>query len=217
MGTYNDLHQLILDDTGRDDMADPDIIAGGNGRIKRRIQRALLRFHRFDFWKRDLIIQPYVFESSGLIQIMRLNLFPRLRGIMFLRPWDSAAISQYSSTGNLGAFKVGSFEEINPERVFDGYGYDRRNTMYRAGNELHLNGKEPFQEVIVGWFQDPQLDPIETSQSWILSEYQDLLAADVKMRIFKDIGKDEENRSAATELAGEIQLLQTNNVRITAF
>lgn len=214
MGTYADLHQIIVDDTGRRDMGDPAIIAGGSGVIKRRIQRALIRFHRMDFWRKDFNLQELAFQNEQAIQIINLDLFPRLRAVGFIRAYDPDVISAYNST-IFGLPRGAGFEEINPEKMLDGYGYDRRDTMYRAGNEIHLNSSIALSSVLIGWFQDPQVEPIETSQSWILTDYQDLIAADVKMRLFKDIGKDEENRSAKEELLGEIQLLQTNNVRLS--
>jgi hypothetical protein len=214
LGTYADLHQIILDDTKRDDMGDPAIVPGGSGVIKRRIQRSLLRFHRLDFWRKDFNIQEYAFQQSQVIQIINLALFPRLRAVGFIRKYDPSLASQYN-TSTFGLSTGQAFEEINPEKMLDGYGYDRRDTMYRAGDEVHLNSSIALASVLIGWFQDPQINPIETSQSWILTDYQDLLCADVKMRIYKDIGKDEERNTAREELLGEIALLQTNNVRLS--
>lgn len=213
MSAYSDVHQQVIDDTKRADLGDPNIITGGTGLIKRRIQRALLRYHRLDFWRKDFNLQEYVFQTSSMIQIMNAALFPRLRSIGFLRKYDSALVSQY--TNNTGMPRGSSFDEINPEKMLDGYGYDRRNTMYRAGTEIHLNSDIAIDRVLVGWFQDPLVEPIENNVDWILTDYKDLITADVKMRIFKDIGKDEENRSAKEELVMEIALLQTNNVRLS--
>lgn len=205
---------MIIDDTGRKDMGDPDIIPGGNGVIKRRIQRALIRFHRLDFWRKDFNIQELSFVAEQAIQIIDLSLFPRLRAIGFIRKFDpDVVIGDSVSVWDFP--RGGAFEEINPEKMLDGYGYDRTDTMYRAADGIHINASAPISSILIGWFQDPLIDPIDESDSWILTDYQDLIAADVKMRIFKDIGKDEENRSAREELLGEIALLQTNNVRLS--
>lgn len=196
-------------------MADPAIIPGASGLIRRRIQRAVLRFHRMDFWKKDLIMQEYAFQAQSMIQILRLNLFPRLRAFLFIRTWDPTALSVYQTTGNVGALKGPSFEEINPEKMLDGYGYDRRNTMYRAGEEVHLNSSISFNRILVGWYQDPLIEPIEASNSWIMRDYQDLIAADVKAKVFKDTGKDEEAKNSREDLGAEVLLLQTNNIRLS--
>lgn len=210
MAIFDEAEQYIIDDTGRPDMAEVD--ANGSSAIRRRIQRAVIAMHRIDFWKKDFIEQRHAFQYMQAIQILNLNLYPRLRAIGYLRKFNSliAAIPDPSFFGAGGQM----FKEINPQLVFDGYGYDQRNTFYRSGDQIKINSSENFQELLIGWFIDPLIQPIELCNSWILQDYPSLIAAQAKRRIFKDIGKDEESRASELEYQEELLKLQINNTRV---
>lgn len=207
---YDRVEQYIIDDTGRPEKAVVD--SSGSSVIQRRVRRAVLAMHRMDFWKKDFNEQIYIFDTGEqAIQIIDLTLLPRIRAVGYIRPWSSTLQDQYQNNIT-GAPKGPGLTEINPERMLDGYGYDRQDTFYRATNNIKLNLKEPTDRVLVGWYQDPVLDPINASDSWILSDYPDLISAIVKRRIFRDIGKDDEAKSSDNEAQEEIQRLQTNNI-----
>lgn len=209
---YDRVEQYVIDDTGRADKAQVD--SSGSSVIQRRVRRAVLAMHRMDFWKKDFNEQIYIFDTgSQAIQVIDTTLLPRLRAFGYIRPWSSVLQDQYQNNIT-GAPKGPGLTEINPERMLDGYGYDRQDTFYRANNSIKLNLKEPTDRVLIGWFQDPFLDPINTSDSWILTDYPDLIAAIVKRRVFKDIGKDDESKSSDIEAQEEILRLQTNNITI---
>jgi hypothetical protein len=210
MTPYELVEQQIVDDTGRPDKAE---LVNGSSVIMRRVRRAVLAMHRIDFWRKDFIEQEYVFEASGMIQIIDTAFLPRLRAIGYIRKWDSSLQDQYQNNVT-GAPKGGAFTEINPEKMLDGYGYDQQDVMYRSGTYIKLNSSIPIDKVIIGWFIDPLLDPITACTSWILQDYPDLITAMVNRRLFKDIGKDEESRSADGTYAEELLRLQTNNVRL---
>lgn len=203
MAIFDEAFQYIVDDTNRPDMIDA---------IKRRIQRAVLSMHRIDFWKKDFIEQRHAFQYTQAIQVINTDLYPRMRAIGYIRKFNPAmaAIPDPTFFGAAGD----SFREINPQLMLDGYGYDKRNTMYRSGNTIKINSSENIQNVLIGWFPDPLLEPIEVCDSWILKDYPSLIAAQAKRRIFKDIGKDEEARSAEKEFQDELLLLQTNNIKL---
>lgn len=209
---YAFVEQNLIDDTGRPDFAILD--SSGSSLMMRRIRRAVLAMHRIDFWLRDFVEQLYAFDSSSMIQVIDTTYLPRLRSLGYLRKWDSAQASAYQNNVT-GAPKDSSFADINPSNVLDGYGVDRQDTMYRSGQFIKLNSSIPITQVLIGWFQDPVLDPITVSDSWILANYPDLICAHAKRRIFKDIGKDEENRSAEQEYQEELLKLQTNNIKLS--
>lgn len=208
---YNLVEQELVDDTGRPDFAVLD--ANGSSIMMRRIRRAVLAMHRIDFWLKDFVEQLYAFDASAMIQIIDTSYLPRLRSIGYLRKWDSQLASTYQANVT-GAPRGSSFAELNPSNVLDGYGYDKQDTMYRSGQLIKINCSIPVTQVLIGWFQDPLLDPITVSDSWILANYPDLICAHAKRRIFKDIGKDEESRSSELEYQEELLKLQTNNIKL---
>ncbi len=209
---YDLVEKYVVDDTGRPDKAVID--ANGSSVIMRRIRRAVLGMHRIDFWKKDFIEQLYVFEGpASMIQAIDTAFLPRIRALGYVRKWDQTRVDMYQNNVT-GAPKGSSFDEINPEKLLDGYGFDKQDTMYRSGSLIKLNSSIPISQVLLGWFQDPLLDPINASDSWILKDYPDLIAALVKRRIFKDIGKDDESRNSDKEYEEELLKLQTNNITL---
>lgn len=209
---YDRVEQGVIDDTGRPDKAQLD--ANGSSVIMRRIRRACLAMHRIDFWKKDFKEQLYIFDTTQQIQVIDLTQFPRFRATGYVRKWDSTLQDQYQNNVT-GAPKGSSFEEISPDKMVDGYGYDRQDTMYRSDQFIKLNSSVPIDAVLMGWFQDPVLDPIIASDSWILVDYPDLIIAYVKAKVFKDIGKDDESKGAKEEFGDELLKLQTNNIRLS--
>lgn len=199
MTAYEICYQFIQDDVNRPDLEEV---------IKRRIQRAVLKFHRMDFWKRDFVEQPYAFVENVAGQVIDLRFFSRLRAIGYMRKATFVqATNVYETYGS-------HFTEMNPMMTFDGYGYDRTNTFYRQGDQIKLLSSEALQYMMIGWFQDPLLEPIIASDSWILRDFTSLIVAEVTNRIFKDIGKDSEAASKKEEVTSEVMLLQINATRV---
>jgi hypothetical protein len=206
MAIFDEAYQYVQDDVGRPEMEDT---------IKRRIQRATLFCHRIDFWKQDFQEQIHAFQYSQAVQVLNLNLYPRMRSIGYIRKFDPSANSPQTPDPSIFLGSAGEmFKEINPQNIFDGYGYDRRNAMYRSGSTIKLNSTEAIQHVILAWFKDPLLEPLEACDSWILETYPSLIAAIAKQRIFKDLGKDEEYRGAQEEALAETNVLLANNIRL---
>lgn len=209
---YDYVEQSIIDDTGRPDMAELD--TSSSSKIMRRIQRAVLAMHRIDFWKRDFIETIYAFPASGSLQVIQEIYLPRIRSIGYLFKYDDSIAGLYQYPTLPSAMSGLTFTEINPAQKLDGYAYDMQDTMYRSGNEIKLNSSTPISKVMIGYFNDPVLSPITASDSWILLRYPDLIAAYVKRRIFKDIGKDDENRASLEEYNEELMRLQTNETKL---
>jgi len=230
---YEIIYQYIIDDTKRPDLEEI---------IQRRIRRALFKFHRIDMWKKDLIEQCYVFEQQNTaasttpvtganalfmnsgqppalyIQEINCNLLTRMRTISYIRKWQTVdpfgmAILD-PQNGQLGTVAGGDLTERAPDTMFDGYGYDVNDVFYRSGDSINIRSSTPLSQVYLGYFSDPYTQPIEQINSWIARDYPALIAAEVKAKIFSDIGKDEEKKGALQEVAQELAILQTNNVRV---
>lgn len=219
-------------------------LGGGSGEIDRRIQRALTTYHRKDTWKADFVEQEYVFAveqtavptvvvsggnslfmnqfgsvANGIfIQQININYLTRYRQTLYIRKWQltnavGTAILD-PATGLPGTAASGDFVERSPDRMFDGYGGDLNDIMYRSGDMINLRSSTPMNKVFIGYFADPLIQPVEHISSWIAKKYSAVIIADVAARIFKVIGKDEEAKSARETLMAETLLLESNNVRL---
>lgn len=213
MAAYDLALQYILDDTRR-----PDLQAA----IIRRIQRAVTKFHMMDHWKKDLIEQAYVFENPSVpAQIQQLDtaLLVRFRKFSYVRKWQTVDSQGNAiinpNTGLLGTAASGDIVERALDRMFDGYGGDVDDIMYWSGHKCMIRSSTPIYQVFIGYYTTPLVTPADTMISWILDEYPSLIAAEVKKRVFKDIGKDQEAADARQEVNEEILILQANNIRLT--
>jgi hypothetical protein len=204
MAIFDEAYQYVMDDVARPEYEDI---------IKRRIQRAVLSMHRIDFWMKDFVEQIHAFQYNQAVQVLNTDLYPKMRSVGYIRKFDGTGAALMDPTLFLGA--AGNFfKEKNPQMAMDGYGDDHRDVMYRSGTTIKLQSASAFQNILFGWFRDPLLSPIESCDSWILEKYPSLIAALAKRRIFKDIGKDAESRSAQEEYMEELLSFQANNIRL---
>lgn len=196
--------QCVLDDTQRFDKIDD---------IKTRIQRAVMKHHFKDFYKKDHIDAIYAFLSSATEQVIDTTLIDRFRAVSYIRKFMTVDVN-----GNPIAptTEGGDLVECAPEKAFDGYGFDKLNIFYRSGSDIKIRSSTPTDQVFLGYYAFPIIEPITALDSWIASEYPNLIAATVKQRIFKNVGKDDEAKSAKDEENDELLILQTNNIRLSA-
>jgi len=196
--------QAILDDTKREDKLEE---------IKRRIQRAVMKHHFKDFYKKDHVDAIYAFLSSDTEQIIDTTLIDRFRAVSYIRKFMTVDVN-----GNPIAptTEGGDLTETAPEKAFDGYGFDKLNVFYRSGSDIKLRSSTPLDQVFLGYYTFPLIEPLTSLSSWIAEEYPDLIAATVKQRIFKNSGKDDEAKTARDEETEELLVLQTNNIRLSA-
>jgi len=196
--------QLVIDDTGRGDKLEE---------IKRRIQRAIMKHHFKDFYKKDHIDVIYAFLTIDTEQVIDTTLLDRFRSLSYMRKFQTVDIN-----GNPIAptTEGGDLTETAPEKAFDGYGFDKLNIFYRSGTDIKIRSSTPMDQVFLGYYSFPIIEPIANINDWLVNEYPGLIAATVKRRIFKDIGKDDEAKMAMEEELEELLTLQTNNITLQA-
>jgi hypothetical protein len=206
---YETINSYIGDDLKRPDK---------QAEINRRIQRAITKFHRKDFFKKDLVVAPYLFTEKKNIQVMDLSKLVRCRALLFVRRWsdidENGSTIQDPTTLRIGTLQNGDFEEITSDKFMDGYGFDKQDVLYRAGNAVYLNSSIPFEKAMIGYFSDPLIEPVTEVASWIPTEYPNLIAAEVTYRMKKILGQEEEARDAKEDRDEEWNTLLTNNILV---
>lgn len=207
MTPYQRIIQLLDDDVGRADLKQAGV-------YDRRIQRSLAKYHRKEFWQRDIVdSDPVLFPApQTALQQLDLRAFPRFRKLAYLRDYDPNA--QYIDSTN--QVKIGitgaHYAEISLPFGTDYFGYDKDFVFYRAGEVINLRSRGPIKSVLLGYYTDPLVEPVANVNSWIADLYPDLIVADAKARIFADIGKSSEAKEAQIERA-ELELtLFANNL-----
>lgn len=200
--TVDYILQNIIDDTGRSDKVEE---------MKRRVQRAVMYHHMKDFYKKDHFDAIYVFLTTATQQSIDTTLLQRFRSLSYARKYQTLDVN-----GNPipPTTEGGDLVEVAPEKAFDGYGFDQLNVMYRSGSDIKIRSSTPVDQLFIGYYQYPLIEPITVLESWIAIEHPALIAATAKARIFKDIGKDDEYKGSKEEEAAELLVLQTNNLRL---
>ena len=231
---YERIYAFIQDDVKRPDLQDV---------IGRRIQRALLKYHRKDNWKKDLIECRYIFptpnsaivvqeitggnslfmnsmQQVGQLYVQQIDKeqLTRVRQFMYIRKWitvdQNGLAVQDPVSGVIGTSAGGDLTERSPDRMFDGYGGDLNDVFYESGQHVNIRSSTPLSQVFIGYFSDPVVEPVTSIASWIATMYPQLIAAEVAYRVFLSIGKNEEAGGAKAEVADELLNLQGNNIRL---
>jgi len=231
---YERIYQYVQDDIKRPDLIDV---------IGRRVQRALLKFHRIDVWKKDLIEARYMFPTAnsavvvqeitggnslfmnsmqqvGQLYVQQINkeLLTRVRKMMYIRKWvttDQNGLTTYDpQSGTLGTSAGGDLTERSPDRMFDGYGGDLNDVFYESGQFINIRSSTPLSQVFIGYFADPIIEPVANIASWIAVDYPQLIASEVAYRVALSIGKNEEAAGFKDSVSQELASLQANNIRL---
>ncbi|SRR5260221_3489746 len=208
MTPYQRIIQYLDDDVGRDDLK-------AAGIYDRRIQRSLLKYHRKEFWARDIVEDIIAYTDTSLsIQEIDLRNLARFRKLAYLRDFDPNAVNNNTNPPTMGLAGQ-HFTEISLPFSVDYFGYDKTFVYYRAGEILRLRSDTRMKNSLIGYFIDPLLEPVANVNSWLADLYPDLIAADVKVKIFGDIGKDDEKKDSKDERAESELTLFANNLYVS--
>jgi len=153
------------------------------------VRAATLKLHGSDFFPRDLVETGISFSSAEYLQqIDYYSLFSNFRALKYIRKTDSTGEEQ-------GPF----FEVIVPEQVLDGYGVNKENVCYVAGQVIQIRSAAPVQYILFGYYAYPNVTPALYS-SFIAVTQPFAIVYDAAARVFKTIG-DTEQFAAYTAMA----------------
>jgi hypothetical protein len=175
---FTEIYQQIIDDTKR-----PDLWAETLRRIARAILK-MHRMETFkDDMKESIyyfdnastaapITYPQVTGANSLflnnmaapnaninVQVIDLTKLFGFRKIVYLRKF--VTVDNFGqpivdpTTGLWGTVQGGDLTERSPEKMFDGYGYDIRDTYYNSGQSIRITSSTPFSRVFMGYLKDP--------------------------------------------------------------
>jgi hypothetical protein len=205
------VYQYVVDDVKRFDMQDI---------IKRRIQRALIKLHGMEFFAKDQVEESLVFPNgTANVQQIDLTLYPGFRCPSYIRLYqpNSTGVLTPDATGLdiSGTTQNGDFTEKSVTKMVDGYGYDIDRVYYFSGATINLRSVSAFDTIFWGYIINPSTEPIETCTDWMLINYPDLIACEIKQKLFRDIGKLEEAKAAASEYAEAKMAILTTEKTVT--
>lgn len=182
------------------------------------IKVAILKAHFADQWARDLVettITPLTsistYDSRYLFDITAAP-FVRWRQLAYVRETPNSNPTSFSwDNGNSAPFQVKQYQQIEPDSVFDNYDRMISNTVYLAGNSLHVRTSYATNSMDIGYYTNPDADlNSPTFSSWIADDYPYIVEMEAASTVFKMIGKDEEYQRFAAMWQESIATLRTN-------
>lgn len=177
----------------------PDLL----GRVQSAVKAAILKTHQVDFFYRDLIEVPIIFTVERTLQLFDpYEVIPNFRKVKYVRLWHGGA------DGVPGKF----LKHIHIENALDGYGYQKSDVFYMAGQRLQVRCEAAVKTVLFGCYVHPKVVPENELDSWIAREHPYTIIYDAAMTLFRSIGFLEQAGQFAALRQEELSKLLTSNV-----
>ena len=159
------------------------------------VKAATLKAHQSDFYPKDLHEVGIAWSDPDYIQSIEYRtLIPRWRAFKYLRKYTS---------GVPGAF----FDMLTPEETLDGYGINKENVCYLAGEMLEIRSDSQDSNMILGCY----LNPITSEAgftSWIAQDHPYAIVFEAARIVFRNVGSIEESNNMRQEVAEQYQILK---------
>lgn len=188
MALFDDVLAEVYTLTNRSDLVAETKIA---------IKQATLAAHRSDVYPKDFREVSLPLTSAAIFSLDIPSYLSNWRSIGYIRPWDSVSAS--------GAkIVLGPDEEIHPDKIFDQYLDELVNVWYVAGTNLNIKLDSEWDTLVIGYYQNPVLNPEASYESWIAREQPAAIVLDATKRVFEAIGYNEAAARLGIMLYGPI-------------
>lgn len=158
------------------------------------IQNSTLTAHTTEDLPRDIVEKAVVFPGIAYTQnIEHLSVFPRFRRVRYMRNY----------AGNIpGAFLT----RVSPLSTLDGYGRERPNVYYLAGDMIHIRTEDLTDRILMGALCAPNVTA-EGYDSWIARETPQSIIYGAAALVLRKIGYAEDSQFYLGLAREEIQKL----------
>lgn len=189
------------------------------------IRKAIRKFHGAETFKRDLktvrldmrTLTPT--EPNQYRWDIPLSQFPmwrRFKAVQYpagLTPPYNQIPAPLRDTP-LGINNVRTFEQITPDNLYDGYGYERYNYFMVIGNNINVKSGWYVDFLEFAYYQWPTIPTLSTDTigSWIVNDFPDAVTEEAAGVVFKMIGKDEEFNRFQTLFLENLAILKTTDI-----
>ncbi len=175
----------------------PDLVADTGAMVK----AATLKAHSSDFYPKDMFEVYLSFDVSAYLQEFEYRTsIPRYRALKYIRKYDSVSDTP-----------LNFFDVITPEQVLNGYGVQRDDVVYLAGELLKIRSSTLFDYALFGCYVHPNTTA-DAYSSWIAMEYPMLIDFLAAAQVFKMIGHDEQASFYDREAAQLLLEMKNSNI-----
>lgn len=186
MATFAELVSDVMTLTNRPYLVDETKLA---------VRMATLKAHQSDYYPKDIFETGISWTEPAFIQSIEYRtLIPRWRAFKYLRKYSNGA-------------PAGFFNILTPEETLDGYGINRENICYLAGEMLEIRSDTQDTNMILGCY----VNPITTENgysSWIAQDHPWAIVFEAARIVFRNVGSIDESNSMRQEVAEQYQILK---------
>jgi hypothetical protein len=176
----------------------PDLVA----KTLSAVQSATLKAHHTDYYYKDIYEAEVDFVTAQFEPDFEYRTFvPRWRAAKYFRKYDPVS-------GAAGLFLT----KIDPENALDSYSQARTDIWYGAGEIIHLKSSTEERYILMGCYRHPDITT-GTFDSFIALDHPWAIVYGAARTIFSQIGKTDEAKGMAQEVAEQYRLLMTSEIR----
>ncbi len=186
--TLAELVLAVHDITNRPDL--PTVALSG-------IRSATIAAHTSEDYPKDIVEKALSMPTTDFVHsLMYLERFPRFRRFAYIRNYADGVPGDH-------------IRSISPFATKDGYGLERTNVYYLAGDTVQLRTSQETNQFLIGAYVIP--DVTEAGyDSWIAREYPFAIIHSAAAFVLRRIGFAEEAAYQMREAQAQMQSLITN-------
>ena len=159
------------------------------------VKMATLKAHQSDYYPKDLHEVGLQWPTPDYLQSIEYRtLIPRWRAFKYLRKYAGSAPGEF-------------FKLLTPEETLDGYGINKENVCYIAGEMLEIRSDTQDSNMILGCYLNPVTDE-NNYNSWIALDHPYAITFEAARIIFRQVGSIDESNSMRQEVAEQYQILK---------
>lgn len=190
MATFNEIVSDVYLITNRPDLVNETKLA---------VKVATLKAHQSDYFPKDLYEVGITWDPVDYFQSLDYRaLVPRWRAFKYLRKYSDGAPAAFINL-------------LTPEETLDGYGVNKEDICYLAGEMLEIRSSTQDTYMLLGCYVNPIVEETNYS-SWIALDHPYAIMFEAARNIFKSIGQDEKAAQIRQEVAEQYQILKQNVV-----
>lgn len=190
MSTYTDIRDAVITWTNR-----PDLAAETDAAIKNAVRAA----HRVNTFYKDLKEVPVTdLPTDQLQQIDMSAVAADCRKVFAVRPTGTDLY----------------YTGCSSDDILDDYGLPKVDVYYGLGNYLVVRASAPVSEITITYYKKPTIEPISSLDSWIATEFPDLIIYWAAASVLALIGEQEIKQRVEALARLEAQNLQSDSLSI---
>lgn len=193
MATFTELLAEVYTLTNRPDLVNETKLA---------VKAATLKAHQLDFFYKDIYEVGVQFSTSDYIQALEYRtISPRYRALKYIRKTDLS--------GTPGAF----LNVVTPSMVLDGYGTQREDICYGAGEVIQIKSSTLLQYILFGCYRNPDITESGYS-SWIALDHPYAIVYEAAATVYKQVGQDEQAAVFKRMTDEQFAMLRASNIEV---